>query len=208
MNSSDIVKAFTQNPYVQLATFFIIFNPCLWNVLGRFEYKTKLVSRTVGRETGVYACAVLIFTLGLVRDAFFEMAIASCKLDNQVPNPLDTVYLRCVGWLIGVSGWVLVISSMYRLGIVGTYLGDYFGILFPAKITAFPFSHFDHPMYQGATMAFMGTALAQVSPVGVVLAGLAGLVYTIAGMIEGPFTAMIYSAGKPQLRPKRKTKYY
>jgi phosphatidylethanolamine N-methyltransferase len=56
-------------------------------------------------------------------------------------------------------GFTFVLSSMYKLGITGTYLGDYFGILMEERVTSFPFNVLDNPMYVGSTMAFFGNAL-------------------------------------------------
>jgi phosphatidylethanolamine N-methyltransferase len=68
----------------------------------------------------------------------------------------------------------LVVTSIYALGItgklphaprpgsadhVGTYLGDYFGILMSKRVTGFPFNLFSDPMYVGSTFAFLGGAL-------------------------------------------------
>jgi methylene-fatty-acyl-phospholipid synthase len=187
----------TNEPTVWLTAFLIVFNPCLWNFIGRFEYNTKGISKVFGTKTGVYLAAAIIFSLGIVRDFLFELAIQRTGKNMTIYNNL---VLRALGYVLAGTGWVFVISSMWRLGIVGTYLGDYFGILFDRKITDFPFSVVDHPMYQGATMAFLGTAVVQGSIVGVGLASLAGAVYTVASCYEGPFTAMIYSK-RPQKAP-------
>lgn len=48
---------------------------------------------------------------------------------------------------------------MYALGVTGTYLGDYFGILMEKKVEGFPFNVTDAPMYWGSTLSFLGTAL-------------------------------------------------
>jgi len=48
------------------------------------------------------------------------------------------------------------------LGITGTYLGDYFGILMKERITGFPFNVTDDPMYNGGTLLFLGYALRYV----------------------------------------------
>ena len=48
---------------------------------------------------------------------------------------------------------------MYSLGVTGTYLGDYFGILMDDLVTGFPFSVVGAPMYVGSTMSFLGTAV-------------------------------------------------
>lgn len=37
--------------------------------------------------------------------------------------------------------------------------GDYFGILMEAKVTSFPFSVLDNPMYWGSTAVYLGWSL-------------------------------------------------
>lgn len=56
-------------------------------------------------------------------------------------------------------GLTLVLTSTYKLGIIGTYLGDYFGFLMAHPVRSFPYNVCDHPMYQGSAMAFLGHAL-------------------------------------------------
>ena len=75
-----------------------------------------------------------------------------------------------------VVGSTLVVSSMWKLGVTGTYLGtrsgcgkiatkvknppgDYFGILMKERVTSFPFNVTNNPMYDGSTMCFLSTAL-------------------------------------------------
>ena len=38
-------------------------------------------------------------------------------------------------------------------------VGDYFGILMEAKVTSFPFSVLDNPMYWGSTAVYLGWSL-------------------------------------------------
>ena len=45
------------------------------------------------------------------------------------------------------------------LGVTGTYLGDYFGILMDKMVTGFPFNILDNPMYIGSTMCFLAHSL-------------------------------------------------
>ncbi len=66
---------------------------------------------------------------------------------------------RLVALLSFIIGTILVLSSMYALGITGTYLGDYSGILMDKKVETFPFNVTDNPMYYGSTLSFFGTAL-------------------------------------------------
>lgn len=91
------------------------------------------------------------------------------------------------------TGATLVLTSMYALGITGTYLGDYFGILMDAPVTSFPFNVTDAPMYHGSTLQFLGAALWAGKPAGVVLTGVVLVAYSVARRWEDPFTGMIYA---------------
>lgn len=91
------------------------------------------------------------------------------------------------------SGNVLVLSSMWALGVTGTYLGDYFGILMDDMVTGFPFNVCSAPMYYGSTLSFLGSALWFGKPAGILLTGLVFVVYKIALTFEDPFTAGIYA---------------
>lgn len=82
---------------------------------------------------------------------------------------------------------------MYALGVTGTYLGDYFGILMDEMVTGFPFNVTGAPMYYGSTMSFLGTALWFGKPAGVVLSALVFGVYQVALAFEDPFTSGIYA---------------
>ena len=77
-------------------------------------------------------------------------------------------------------GNILVLSSMWALGITGTYLGDYFGILMDHRVTSFPFNITNAPMYYGSTLSFLGTALLYGKPAGVLLTIEVLVVYWIA----------------------------
>lgn len=82
---------------------------------------------------------------------------------------------------------------MWALGVTGTYLGDYFGILMDDIVTGFPFSVTASPMYYGSTMSFIGSALWFGKPAGLALSALVFVVYKIALAFEDPFTAGIYA---------------
>jgi phosphatidylethanolamine/phosphatidyl-N-methylethanolamine N-methyltransferase len=56
-------------------------------------------------------------------------------------------------------GQTFVITSTWALGITGTFLGDYFGILMDHRVEGFPFNVLRDPMYVGSTMCFAATAL-------------------------------------------------
>ena len=90
-------------------------------------------------------------------------------------------------------GNILVISSTWQLGITGTFLGDYFGILMDHMVTGFPFNLMDAPMYYGSTMSFLGAALIYGKPAGLLLTVWVLTVYLVALRFENPFTAEIYA---------------
>lgn len=89
-----------------------------------------------------------------------------------------------LGYTLLAIGNTLVVSSTYALGIVGTYLGDYFGILMEEPVTGFPFSLTGAPMYYGSAMSFLGTALLYGKPAGVVLSLEVLAVYMLALRFE------------------------
>lgn len=69
---------------------------------------------------------------------------------------------------------------MWALGLTGTYLGDYFGILMDHRVTSFPFSIIDAPMYYGSTLSFLGTAILYGKPAGILLTVEVLVVYLVA----------------------------
>lgn len=82
---------------------------------------------------------------------------------------------------------------MWALGVTGTYLGDYFGIMMDDVVTGFPFNITDAPMYYGSTISFLGTAILFGKPAGILLTAEVLVVYLIALRFEDPFTASIYA---------------
>ncbi|AET39072.1 bifunctional phosphatidyl-N-methylethanolamine N-methyltransferase/phosphatidyl-N-dimethylethanolamine N-methyltransferase Ecym_3611 [Eremothecium cymbalariae DBVPG len=184
--------------HFRLALFFIVFNPVFWNIVAYAEYRTHFLTKIAGgAHRGCYILAAVIFSLGVVRDYFFNRA-----LDNQVPSQfLEWEYFRPLGSVFFGFGQLLVVTSMWQLGITGTYLGDYFGILMDEKVVAFPFNVCNNPMYVGSALSFLGVALYRARAAGVFLALLMNTMYSIALKFEEPFTAMVY--GK---RAEEKTK--
>lgn len=197
-----------------------VFNPLFWNVTARLEFYFKLLTRTVGfgsRRGACYWLALTIFLLGLGRDYLYK-----CALDEQ-PSIVSTPYndyhfrlffagnyavpiavmMKLAGLVCFVFGNILVLSSMWRLGITGTYLGDYFGILMSSRVTEFPFNFMDNPMYNGSTLVFLGTGLWELKLAALPLSLFVFTVYQIALMFEGPFTARIYAkaASKDTSKP-------
>lgn len=114
---------------------------------------------------------------------------------RQQPHwePLHNPLVKVAAVALFVAGQTFVLTSMWALGLVGTYLGDYCGILMKERVTCFPFNVLEDPMYVGSAMAFLGIALWYESPAGILLSAFVWLVYSIALKYEGPFTSAIYS---------------
>ncbi|CAG8523290.1 1441_t:CDS:2 [Paraglomus brasilianum] len=179
----------------------ITFNPLWWNIVARYEYKTHFITKLVGGNPyyGCYLLAAAIFGLGILRDYLYKNAI-----ENQSVLPeLDTPIVKTIASTLSTVGIVFVLSSMYALGLTGTYLGDYFGILMDTRVTSFPFNILEDPMYYGSTMIFLGTALWYASPSGILLTIWALICYLIALRFEGPFTASIYEKRDQERKAKK-----
>ena len=155
------------------------------------EYRTKFLTRIFGgnRQAACYALAATIFSLGLLRDFLYERALRDQPSHPALEGPL--VNYAAYGLL--ALGNILVISSTWQLGITGTFLGDYFGILMDSIVTGFPFNVTNAPMYYGSTMSFLGTALLYGKPAGILITIHVLVVYLIAIQFENPFTAGIYA---------------
>lgn len=146
--------------------------------LTKTEYKTHFMTKAFGSPYyGCYALAVIIFVLGIIRDSFYKAA-----LDDQPLYP--PLHQPALGVVLFLTGNVLVLSSMYALGVTGTYLGDYFGILMEEKVEGFPFNVTGAPMYWGSTLSFLGTALYKGRTAGVLLTLEVFVMYLIALQFE------------------------
>ena len=146
------------------------------------EYHHKILTRAAGGNPrlGCYLLAVTIFGLGIFRDLLYERALRnqpSSALLHSLPADL-------IAYSLLVIGNTLVLSSMWALGITGTYLGDYFGILMDEPVTSFPFNITSAPMYYGSTLSFLGTAILYGKPAGVLLTVEVLVVYLIALRFE------------------------
>lgn len=181
-----------KQPVLWVAIAHVCFNPLWWNVAGRLENKKKVISKLCGndKEKGCYLFAAITFTLGLTRDFLVAYAITlQPKITDflsyytNVSTPTD--FIQTIGTLLLAYGSILVFTSMYRLGITGTYLGDYFGIFMESRVTAFPYNIYDNPMYVGSTFCFFGHALRSMTASGLLIASIVWLVYRVAVMFEG-----------------------
>jgi phosphatidylethanolamine/phosphatidyl-N-methylethanolamine N-methyltransferase len=142
------------------------------------EYSTHFLTRLFRSPYyGCYALAVAIFSLGIFRDHLYNQALASQPVLPALHQPI-------LGAILVAAGNVLVLSSMWALGLTGTYLGDYFGILMDEKVEGFPFNVTGSPMYWGSTMSFLGVALWKGKAAGVGLTALVFVMYVFALRFE------------------------
>jgi methylene-fatty-acyl-phospholipid synthase len=133
---------------------------------------------------------IWIFSFSSYRDYLIRKTI-----QNQPKLIISEDYSNLLGLIsiaIFLLGQIFVLSSFYKLGITGTFLGDYCGILMDAPVTTFPFNVLNNPMYVGSTLSFVALALYYVSPVGILLAIEVYIVYQIALLFEEPYTKWIY----------------
>lgn len=148
------------DPLLGCAILVIFLAPFIWNVLGRLEFYTGVLSSLFVRpRIGAAVLAVWIFCFSLYRDAVFFAAV---EAQPKLPT-LDTPMWHAVAGACGVAGATLVLTSFWRLGFYGTYLGDYFGVLMEEKVEGFPFSVVEHPMYDGSTMLFLAKSILYVA---------------------------------------------
>jgi len=167
----------------------IAFNPIYWNIIARAEYHHQIISRFTGKLYGCYTLGLSIFLLGLFRDYLYESALRSQPSADWLTSPAALTASAS----LFTFGNILVLSSMWALGVTGTYLGDYFGILMDEKVTGFPFNVTSAPMYYGSTMSFVGTAIWYGKPAGLLLSAEVLAIYLVALRFEDPFTSEIYA---------------
>jgi len=143
-----------------------------------------------------------IFSLGIVRDILYEKALRDQPAWSFFTENSDIVKALAIASFS--VGNVLVLSSMWALGVTGTYLGDYFGILMDDIVTGFPFNVTNNPMYYGSTLSFLGTALWFGKPAGIFVTVFVLVMYLIALRFEEPFTAEIYAKRERERAQKTK----
>src|SRR6266702_647175 len=97
----------------------------------------------------------LAFSLSCPLSRRYRSALLDQPRVPLLPAPLDVL----VPMALFVAGQTFVVSSTWALGVTGTFLGDYFGILMDHRVEGFPFNVLRDPMYVGSTMCFAATAL-------------------------------------------------
>ncbi|KAF9468374.1 phospholipid methyltransferase-domain-containing protein [Collybia nuda] len=174
-----------------IALLAIAFNPTAWNIVAQNEYRNKTITRIFGGNSryGCYFLAVMIFSFGILRDSLYHRALEGQPIKAILPEPFATI----VPVALFIIGQTFVVTSTWALGVTGTFLGDYFGILMDHRVEGFPFNVLRDPMYVGSTMCFAAGALWYERPAGLLITIYVYIVYVIALRFEGPFTDMIYT---------------
>ncbi|KAF4580696.1 Phosphatidyl-N-methylethanolamine N-methyltransferase [Pleurotus pulmonarius] len=191
----------TSKPSLYLSLFAIAFNPTVWNIVARHEYRNKTITRIFGGDPykGCYFLAFMIFTFGILRDSLYHKALEEQPKVAMLPEP----YATLVPAVMFLMGQIFVVTSTWALGVTGTFLGDYFGILMDHRVEGFPFNVLRDPMYVGSTLSFAAGALWYERPAGLLITLYVYIGYIIALRFEGPFTDMIY-AKREEKRAEKK----
>ncbi|KAF5370412.1 hypothetical protein D9757_013138 [Collybiopsis confluens] len=189
-SSSQLIPFDTSKPALWFLLALITFNPTAWNIIARNEYRNHTLTRLFGGNPRLacYFLASMIFSFGMLRDCLYRYALLQQPYGLLLPQPWNTL----VGFALIVSGQVLAMSAYYQLGVTGTSMGDYFGLLKDSRVEGFPFSVLRDPMYVGSTISFVGGAFWGERPVGLFVSTWIWIVYYVALRFEGPFTDMIY----------------
>ncbi|KAH9988663.1 hypothetical protein BJV77DRAFT_1020509 [Russula vinacea] len=166
MSLSALVDASKTSLLLSLGS--ITFNPTVWNIVARNEYRNKTITHIFGGNPhlGCYFLAACIFSAGILRD---HLTAAGA----HPPRPLDML----VPVALFAAGQTFVVTSTWTLG----------------SRARLPVNVLRDPMYVGSTMCFAATALWYERPIGLLITFYVYVVYTIALKFEGPFTDMIYS---------------
>jgi len=204
-NWAEIKKSVDlDDPLVYACLAHVVFNPLFWNVIARLEFKTHFGTKLFGGNSKI-ACsvsAVIIFLLGITRDLLYFVVIRRQPDFTPLENMFEWQYTGlCVNIFSGLLlawGITLVASAYIRLGIIGTYLGDYFGMLLPGKIEGFPFNITSCPMYDGSSINFLAFAVYERSIVGACISLLVFIAYRVACIFEDSFTEQIYAEAAPK----------
>eukprot|EP00056_Hartaetosiga_gracilis_P005005 m.80301 g.80301 ORF g.80301 m.80301 type:complete len:245 (-) comp12011_c0_seq1:332-1066(-) len=196
---ASVFGKIASSPYSVATCAVAVACPILWNTIPYFLGTT--LTNAFGRKTAMLAFAAFTVSMSAIRGVLFERAMEEALGSNVFSDVfgndnVGTIISSYVGPLLIAYGLLVSLSSFYRLGIFGTYMGEYFGIMLSEKITSFPFNHVDNPMYFGSTVTHFGKALSSGSPVGIVLAAFIGWTYFMGAAYEEPLMHWFYDNRK------------
>jgi len=188
-----------QDPLVFAVFGHVLFNPLMWNIVARLEYKTKFLTKIFGGHNKA-ACifnGIIIFVIGLTRDQLYDYVIQKqprfTPIESMYPGEYTSLIIDIIAGVLLLWGVTLVVGAYIRLGLIGTYLGDYFGILLPGKVEGFPFTVTSCPMYDGSSINFLAFAIYRRSVLGGLVALFVFICYRVACIFEDSFTEKIYA---------------
>ncbi|KAF7652437.1 hypothetical protein LDENG_00096660 [Lucifuga dentata] len=124
--------------------------------VARWEHRRRSLSRLFGSPyMACYSLGFIIILLNMYR-SHSMIVVMKAQSRWELMAKMEIYY---TGVALMLLGTLLVLSSFLALGFTGTFLGDYFGILMDEKVTGFPFSIMENPMYWGSTANYLGLAL-------------------------------------------------
>ncbi len=170
-----------RNRYFWQLVIHIIFNVLFWNTTSRIEYKTKYFTYLIGdSKIAIYAHSIMIFLLGLSMNYLYRYVVNISY--NFIPVK-GNQFLIYFGYILILFGTIFVLTSTYKLGIIGVYNADAFGFPLP-YVVSFPYNLFRAPMYFGSTLNFLGYAVIKKSVTGLFITFLVGIVYFCGSLFE------------------------
>lgn len=187
--SSTIINF--NDPHLHYSCIIIILCPLIWNIVARLCH--IFIPKNTSKSKRYIICYLLmiwIFSFSSYRDYLIRKTIQDQP--KLIISEEYTKLIRLISIGLFILGQIFVLSSFYKLGITGTFLGDYCGILMDAPVTTFPFNILNNPMYIGSTLSFLALTLYYISPVGILLTIEIYIVYQIALLFEESYTKWIY----------------
>ena len=184
-----------KSPWFWFAFVHIIWNVLYWNVTSRLEYFFGFFSKFwKNKKTAVVIHGTIIFINCVSRSFIYKYVV---EQGPKLMSLFQYDWITIFGYLLYSFGILLVVSSTYQLGVIGTYNGDAYGFLLPGIIKDFPFNYFNAPMYLGSTINFFAHAIIYRSLNGFLLSILVAIVYFIGTHFEDNLTKKIYSPENP-----------
>ncbi len=179
------------DPQLHYTCLIIVLCPLIWNILARLCHRfIPKNTSIIKRHIICYLLTIWIFSFSSYRDYLIRKIIQNQS--KMILSEDYTILIEFIAIGLFLLGQILVLLSFYKLGITGTFLGDYCGILMDAPVTTFPFNILNNPMYIGSTLSFLALALYYLSPIGFFLTIEIYIVYRIALLFEEPYTKRIY----------------
>jgi methylene-fatty-acyl-phospholipid synthase len=153
---------------VQQVLLYSGFSLIVWGILPHLQHKHKLISSLFSgnKEISADFLAFILIHIGTFRNyAFFEALLSNKRFDYGEYNIISTIFgviFLCIGSLF----WL---TSLWKLGLRGSYFGDHFGFILKKKIESFPFNILENPQYNGSKLFLLGQSIIMRSLIGVIL---------------------------------------